>query len=162
MILGFFYVDQNIDAKVEFLTDGRGQTTSAAILQNGARTAMPRIDATSAEQIETIRLTRLQSQAPVAGSGAALRQFIDGILSGRPDLDKLSPQIAGQLAKDLPKLQLTLAPLGSLKSLAFRSVDPNGFDAYEATHEHGSSEWRVDVDGEGIITGAMFPVVMVN
>jgi bla regulator protein blaR1 len=158
----FFYANQNIGAKVEFLTDGHGRTSSAVLLQNDARTTMPRIDATSAEQIEAIRLTRLQSQAPAAGSAAALRRFIDGILSGRPDLDKLSPQIAGQVAKDLPKLQLTLAPLGSLKSLAFRSVDPNGFDVYEGAHEHGSSEWRVDVNGEGIITGAMFPMVVAN
>lgn len=92
----------------------------------------------------------------------AVRGLIAGILAGRSDLEKLSPQIAGQVAKDLPKLQLALAPLGGLKSLAFRSVDPNGFDVYEGTHEHGSSEWRVDVEGEGIITGVMFPVVLVQ
>ena len=156
----FFHASMNIDAKLEFLTDAAGQPTSAVLLQNGGRLRMPRIDAASAQHIEATRLARLQSQSPAAGSAAAVRSFIDGIQSGHPNLDKLSPPLAGQVAKDLPRLQLTLAPLGELKSLVFRSVDPNGFDVYEATHVHGTSQWRVDVDGDGVITGAMFPVVV--
>jgi len=124
-----------------------------------SETIVSRIDSASAQQIEATRFARLQSQTPAAGSEAAVRHFIDGIQSGHPDLDKLSPQLAGQVAKDLPKLQLTLASLGGLKSLVFRSVDASGFDVFEAKHEQGSSEWRVDVDGQGVITGAMFPVV---
>jgi bla regulator protein BlaR1 len=158
----FFYANTNVDAKIQFGVDAQGQPTSAVLLQNGGRVSMQRIDAASARQIETLRSAKLQSQVPSAGSEVAVRGLIAGILSGRPDLERLSPQIAGQVIKDLPKLQLALTPLGSLKSLAFRSVDPNGFDVYEGTHEHGSSEWRVDVDGEGIITGAMFPVVTVH
>jgi bla regulator protein BlaR1 len=155
----FFYAEMNIDAKIEFETSAEGQTTAAVLLQNGGRLYMPRIDAVSAQRIETARLSKVQTQTPSAGSMDALRHFIDGILSGHPDLDKLGPPLAGQVAKDLPKLQLTLAPLGDLKSLTFRSVDPNGFDVYEATHVHGTSQWRVDVDGQNIITGAMYPVV---
>jgi bla regulator protein BlaR1 len=158
----FFYASMNIDAKIEFLTDARGHPTSAVLLQNGGRLSMPRIDTASAQQIEATRLARLQSQTPAAGSAAAIRHFIDGIQSGHPDLDKLSPQLAGQVARDLPRLQLTLAPLGDLKSLVFRSVDPSGFDVYEAKHARGTSQWRVDVDGDGVITGAMFPVVVTD
>jgi len=156
----FFYANMNIDAKIEFEINAEGQTTAAVLLQNGVRVNMPRIDAASAQQIETMRSAKLQSQTPTAASEVAVRGLIAGILAGRPDLDKLSPPLAGQIAKDLPRLQLTLAPLGELKSLAFRSVDPNGFDVYEATHVHGSSEWRIDVDSNGIVTGAMFPVVV--
>ena len=155
----FFYANLSMDARIEFEIDAQGQPTSAVLLQNGGSLRMPRIDATGAQQIKTMRSLKLQSQTPSAGSEAALRHFIDGILSGHPDLDKLGPPLAGQVAKDLAKLQLTLAPLGSLKSLAFRSVDRSGFDVYDATHEHGASEWRVDVDHEGTITGARFPIV---
>jgi bla regulator protein BlaR1 len=155
----FFYASFNVDAKIEFEIDAQGQTTAAVLLQNGGRVSMPRIDAASAQQIETMRAAKLQSQTPSAGSEAAARHFIAGIQSGHPDLDKLSPPLSGQVAKDLPRLQLILAPLGDLKSLAFRSVDANGFDVYEGTHVHGSSEWRIDVDDKGIITGAMVPVV---
>jgi bla regulator protein blaR1 len=158
----FFYANMNRDAKIEFEMDVQGQSTAAVLLQNGGRVSMPRIDAASAQRIETMRSAKLQSQSPSAGSEAALRHFIDGILSGRPALDTLSPPLAGQVAKDLPRLQLTLAPLGDLKSLEFRSVDTNGFDVYEATHVHGTSEWRVDVDAQGVITGAMFPLVVVG
>jgi bla regulator protein BlaR1 len=158
----FFFADMRVDATIEFQTDGQGQATSALLLQNGARITMPRIDAASAQQIKTTRLARLQSQAPAAGSEAAIRLLVDGILIGRPDFNKLSPQIAGQIAKDLPILQLTLAPLGSLQSLAFRSIDPSGLDVYDGTHAHGSSEWRIEVDHEGIITAIMFPVVATN
>jgi bla regulator protein blaR1 len=155
----FFYANMNVDAKIEFEINADGQSTTAVLLQNGGRVSMPRIDIASAQQIETMRAAKLQSQTPSAGSEAAVRGLIDGILAGRPDLENLSPPLAGQIAKDLPRLQLILAPLGDLRSLAFRSVDPNGFDVYEATHLHGTSEWRVDVDGQGIITSAMFPVV---
>jgi bla regulator protein blaR1 len=155
----FFYANTKFGAKIEFQTDVQGRPNAAVLLQNGARTTMPRIDSASAQQFEATRIARLQSQTPAEGSEAAVRHFIDGIQSGHPDLDRLSPQLAGQVAKDLPKLQLTLAPLGSLKSLVFRSVDASGFDVFEAKHEQGSSEWRIDVDGQGIITGAMFPVV---
>jgi bla regulator protein BlaR1 len=155
----FVYANTKFDAKIEFQTDAQGRPIAAVLLQNGARNTMPRIDTGSAQQIEAARFARLQSQTPAAASEAAVRHFIDGIQSGHPDLDKLSPQLAGQVAKDLPKLHLTLAPLGSLKSLIFRSMDAGGFDVFEAKHEQGSSEWRVDVDGQGVITGAMFPVV---
>ena len=155
----FFYANTKFDAKIEFQTDAQSRPIAAVLMQNGARTTMPRIDSASAQQIEATRFARLQSQTPAAGSEAAVRHFIDGIQSGHPDLDKLSPQLASQVAKDLPKLQLTLASLGGLKSLVFRSVDASGFDVFEAKHEQGSSEWRVDVDGQGVITGAMFPVV---
>jgi bla regulator protein BlaR1 len=158
----FFFADMRVDATIEFQTDGQGQAISAALLQNGARITMPRIDAASSQQIKTTRLARLQSQTPAAGSEAAIRHLVDGILIGRPDFNKLSPQIAGQIAKDLPILQLTLAPLGSLKSLAFRSIDPSGLDVYDGTHAHGSSEWRIEVDSEGIITAIMFPAVATN
>jgi hypothetical protein len=158
----FFFADMRIDATIEFQTDGQGQTTCALLLQNGARITMPRIDAAGAQQIKATRLARLQSQTPAAGSEAAIRHLVDGILIGRPEFNKLSPQIAGQIAKDLPVLQLTLAPLGSLKSLAFRSIDPSGWDVYDGTHAHGSSEWRIEVDNEGIITAIMFPVVATN
>jgi bla regulator protein blaR1 len=158
----FFYANANVDAKIEFEINAEGQTTTAVLLQNGGRASMPRIDTASAQQIETMRAAKFQSQIPSARSETAERGLIRGILAGRPDFEKLSPPLAGQIAKDLPRLQLTLAPLGELKSLAFRSVDPNGLDVYEATHVHGSSEWRIDVDSQGVITGAMFPVVVVN
>jgi hypothetical protein len=51
---------------------------------------------------------------PAAGSEAAVRHFIDGIQSGHPDLEKLSPQLAGQVVNDLPKKRSSPSlPLGT-------------------------------------------------
>lgn len=153
----FFYVRPGVDASIEF--QRRGDNIELAVLsQNGAQTRMPRLDEFAATSIESAVGERVASQVADAHSEAALRQLITDIYDGRVDERLVNAQIAGALRKDLPKLQVHLAQLGLPTAYTLERVSTGGRDEYVVTHEHGTSQWSVVVDQEGMITGATIPL----
>lgn len=153
----FFYVRPGVDASIEF--QQRGDSTQLAVLsQNGAQTRMPRLDEFAAGSIESAVVERVASQAADTHSEAALRQLIADIYDGRVDERVVNTQVAGALRKDLPKLQVHLAQLGRPTAYTLERVNTGGRDEYVVTHEHGTSQWSVVVDKDGMITGATIPL----
>ena len=143
----FFFVEFGSDARVEFI----GNET-AVLRQNGAKTRMPRIDASRAAQIEAQVAQRVAAQTASPLSEAALRRFMDDVVAGRIDKQRLCPQLVGALSKDLPKFQLKLTQLGPPVSVRLKEVGARGNDEYEVVHERGVSQWGTVVDSEGVIT----------
>jgi bla regulator protein blaR1 len=115
-------------------------------------------DAATAEGLRSAMAARVQNQTPKPGSEAMLRRVIDGIVSGKPNLQEMDPQLAAAIHKDLPKLQVKLADLGAVQSIQLLSVSKIGMDVYEVKHERGSSQWSLALDSRGILVGAMVPL----
>ena len=60
-----------------------------------------------------------EHQRATAGTEAALRGLVAGLASGSPDYDKLSPQFAEIVRRDLPMTQPLFRSMGELKSVNF-------------------------------------------
>jgi bla regulator protein blaR1 len=151
------FFGKDTDAQVSFASDENGQVQTAVLHQNGASTPMRRIDAATAAGLRSAMAARVQTQTPASGSEAMLRRMIDGIVSGKPNLQEMNPQLAAAIRNDLPKLQARLAGLGAVQSIQLLSVSASGMDVYEVTHERGSSQWSLALDSRGILIGAMVP-----
>jgi hypothetical protein len=149
----FFY--KIVKAQISFERDAQGRTTGLVLHQNGANMAAPRIDAASAQKISAATAAKIQSQAATPGSEAALRRLIEGISTGKPNFSEMSPALADATRQQLPQLAAAMAHLGTVQSVEFRGVGNQGWDMYDVRQEHGSSQWRIALGADGIITGAL-------
>jgi bla regulator protein blaR1 len=152
------FFGRDTDAQVSFTPDENGRATSAVLHQNGASTPMPRIEPAAAERLRSTMEARIQNQTPNPGSEAMLRRVIEGIVSGKPNLREMNPQLAAAISNDLPKLQVRLAELGAVQSIQLLNVSDSGMDVYEVRHAQGSSQWSLELDSKGILVGAMVPL----
>jgi beta-lactamase regulating signal transducer with metallopeptidase domain len=154
----FFY--KVVDAQISFVGDAHAPATALVLHQNGADTTAPRIDAAGAEQInanaeriKAILAARAKSQTQTPGSEAALRRVIEGMATGNPNYAEMIPSLASVVKKQLPTSQPAIVSLGSIQAVDFLGVGPGGWDIYEVRHEHGTWQWRIFVDTNGIIAG---------
>ena len=152
------FFGKDTDARLSFTLDAGGQASAAVLLQNGASTPMRRIDAATAEKLRAAVAAKVHTQTPNPASEAMLRRVIDGIVSGKPNLKEMNPQLAAAIHHDLPKLQGKLADLGAVQSIQLLSVSNAGMDVYEVRHERGTSQWSIALDSRGTLIGAMVPL----
>jgi Domain of unknown function (DUF3471)/Glyoxalase superfamily protein len=103
-----------VDAQISFITDARGRAVSLILHQNNRDMPMKRIDAATAQQIEGKRAEKLKSQSPSPGTEAALRRFVDGLITGKPDYSELNSVVAEAIRHQLRELHSELGPLGSI------------------------------------------------
>jgi bla regulator protein blaR1 len=118
---------------------------------------MSRIDAGAAQALQASLDAKVHAQTPSQGSEATLRRLIAGINAGKPNLDEMNPQLAAAIGKDLPKLQVKLADLGPVESIQLLRATQAGMDVYKVEHDHGSSEWSIELSPAGTLVGAMVP-----
>ena len=96
---------------------------------------------------------------PAPGTEAALRNLVAGLASGSPDYDKLTPQFAEIVRRDLPMTHPMFSGMGELKSVTFRERGPRGDDAYTLTFANGEVIMSAALDAEGRIAGSRFQPV---
>jgi hypothetical protein len=89
--------------------------------------------------------------APLAGSEAVLRQYIEALGRGEPDYDRMTAEVATQTRQQLPFNRAILARLGELRAISFRGVSNLGSDIYMAHFANGSAEWRIGLVKDGSI-----------
>ncbi len=144
----FFY--KIVDAQLSF------GAASVTLHQNGADTVGRRLgeaevkralEEVSARTAAVAKRFREQSQSP--GTEAALRRAIEELRRGEPDFDRMSPQMAALTRQQLPQLKSMLAQLGTMESMTFKGVAPNGADIYEVKFEQGKTEWRILLGPDG-------------
>jgi len=144
-----------VKARINFTTDAQGHATALTLLQNEHTITAPRMDDQAAQQIEDRLTARVQSQTPQPGTEAALRQLIAGLTLGKPNYDAMTPELAQATREQLPKLQKGLEDVGAVQSVEFRGVGPGGWDVYDVHHEKGITTWRLVLNTEGKVSGAL-------
>jgi hypothetical protein len=121
------------------------------------RVALQRLGAAPAADIEAA--SREQVFAPrsvaTAGTEAALRSLVAGLASGSPDYDRLSPQFAEVVRRDLPRTHGMFSAMGELRSMTFREPGPTGGDAYDLVFASGRLIMSVVLDADGRIAGGI-------
>ncbi len=95
------------------------------------------------------------SSMPTPGTEAALRNLIAGLASGSPDYEKLSPQFAEVVRRDLPMTHAMFSGLGELKSVTFRGRGAGGDDAYDLVFANGELLMSAALDSEGRMAGGI-------
>jgi DNA-binding CsgD family transcriptional regulator len=92
---------------------------------------------------------------PTAGTEAALRRLVAGLASGSPDYDKLSPQFAEVVRRDLPKTHPLFSSMGELKSVTFRGRGAMGDDVYKLVFANGGVTMSATLDANGRMAGGI-------
>lgn len=92
---------------------------------------------------------------PLPGTEAAVRSIVAGLVSGNPDYQAMSPQLADVTRQQLPQLQRLLQPLGELRSASFAGPGPGGGDAYDLLFANGALRMGVVLGPDGKIVGSM-------
>jgi hypothetical protein len=100
-----------------------------------------------------------EQAVPTAGTEAALRSLVAGLARGAPDYDKLSPQFAEIVRRDLPMTQGLFSSMGELKSVTFRERGPRGDDAYNLVFANGEVIMSAALDAEGRMAGGILQPV---
>ncbi len=62
---------------------------------------------------------------------------------GRRDFDDLMPALAAAAVEQWPVMERHISSLGSLKSVTFKAVSPQGWDIYDVVFERGSVVWQI-------------------
>ena len=145
-------------------TRRRAYLVSGAILMSGFAALALIIGAQSSTGVEGLttsaaRVTSEQPAAPAAepnlGTEAALRSLVAGLASGSPEYEKLSPQFAEIVRRDLPMTHPMFMGLGELRSMTFRERGPMGDDAYDLEFANGALIMSAALDAEGRMAGGI-------
>jgi DNA-binding CsgD family transcriptional regulator len=96
---------------------------------------------------------------PTAGTEAALRRLVAGLASGSPDYDRLSPQFAEIVRRDLPRTHRMFSSMGALRSATFRERGARGDDVYDLVFANGEVIMSAALDADGrMADGFLQPV----
>ena len=119
------------------------------------------IDRNNAAVAEAQAVDKLYREALGAGQTAtqgtepALRKLVEGLATGMPDYDLLTPQMQRLTRQQLGALHRDTAALGAIRSIEFRGVGAMGWDTYDVQGENATLSARIHLDAEGKIDGAL-------
>ena len=94
-------------------------------------------------------------QTAQAGSEAALRKLIEGLASGKPDYDAMTPEFAKQTRQMIRFQQPMIAAAGAIKSIEFAGIDTEGRNIFQVTQEKSMTNARIALDADGKIEFAL-------
>ena len=152
------------DELVIFLRDGFSKVTELVLQEPalGARRAI-RVNLDRAKRIEEAFLRRItqvpdrfKDQTPAQGGKAAILRGIEDIQRGAPNYQRMSPQLATKIQRQLPQVQAMLTALGAVESIYFRGVGPGGYDIYGAKFSNGFAEFRLLLGDDGRAQDVIF------
>jgi bla regulator protein BlaR1 len=144
-----------VDAQLTFAIDGSGSVQSATLHQHGQNMPMTRVDASEAAAAQAKLDARIQAQQPTPGSEAALRRAIAASASGRINFEEMEPMLAKAAREQEESILAVAKQRGDLKSLTFKGVGNQGWDAYEAEFEKGKANFYIAMAPNGKIAGLM-------
>jgi CubicO group peptidase (beta-lactamase class C family) len=148
-----------IDAQIEFPKDEQGPASQLVLHQNGRDMTAKRLGDTEAKAaLDAVADfdRRFKEQKPAAGSEAAVRHMVEGLMAGKPDYDQMSPGLANATRQQLTGIQSMLGGFGSLQSITFKGVGPGGADIYQVKFEKGSIDYRIWLSPNGRVESANF------
>jgi CubicO group peptidase (beta-lactamase class C family) len=92
---------------------------------------------------------RVKAQVPSPRSEAAVRRLIEELRLGKPDYDRMAPDLARQTRRQITEDQATIVGLGALQALTFMRAGTAGPDIYRAVFAKGTLEWRIWLSPDG-------------
>ncbi len=96
------------------------------------------------------------ASAPSPGTEAMLRSLVAGLQSGSPPYDKLAPQFAEIVRRDLPMTHPMFSAMGELKSMTFRGRGPMvDDDVYDLKFAKGEVIMSAKLDADGRMAGGI-------
>jgi hypothetical protein len=138
-----------VSAQISFLSDESGRVTELILHQSGLEQHWKRDDQATSDGVKAALEKRIRENTPHPGSQAALRRFISGIISGKPNYDEMADEQAKAIREQIGSLQPLLVDAGAIKSLKFIGVDDRGDDIYHVTHERRLFRWSIFLNPEG-------------
>ena len=93
------------------------------------------IDVAKAKQIEDLITEKVNNQSPSPETEPALRRLIEGIRTGKPNYEEITPPLADLTRKQLSHLHADISEAGSIQSIRFVGVGSGGADVYRVQHE---------------------------
>ena len=120
----------------------------------GQRTRFHNVEASGSEGRSKLNVRRA---VPSADGEGMLRKYIEALVRGEPDYDRMTAEVAAQTRAQLPVEQAILARLGALRGMSFRGVTALDSDIYIAQFANGSAEWRIGTKNGTITKIALGP-----
>ena len=111
------------------------------------------IEAQAVQKLFQERVAVGQTATP--GAEVALRKYIEGIASGMPDYDAMTPEWARTARQSLAFAQRAAAAAGAIQSMEFGGIDPDGRNIYVVHQANGITNARIGLDAAGKIDFAM-------
>ena len=109
-----------------------------------------------AQEIQKLYQERVAvGQTATPGSEDALRKYIEGIASGKPDYDAMTPEWARSAKQSLAFAQRAAAAAGAIQSMEFAGIDPDGRNIYVVHQANGTTNARIGLDADGKVNFAM-------
>ena len=102
--------------------------------------------------------TEAPTSIPVAGGEAALRELVEGIVSGAPAYAGVTPGVVQTLQQQQAISRSGLRSNGQVQSIEFRGVGSQGWANYEVRQERATTRWRITLAADGKISGALVQV----
>jgi hypothetical protein len=129
------------------VTDRSGRCID--IVLPGQRTRYHTVDAPRADDVS--QRPASPRTTPLPGSEAMLRQYIEALVVGRPNYDRMTAEVAIHTRQQFALNRAILTRLGAMRALAFRTVSALGSDVYMVHFANGTAEWRIGLTRDGSI-----------
>jgi hypothetical protein len=139
--------------QVTFERDARRTVIHLLIHQNGEQHLADPASAAEAKAAAKAFAARLSRQQPLPQSEAMIRKLIASAQAGSIDKAKMTPKMLEVLEGQETAIRNDIIKAGSLRSLSFKGVGPDGWDVYDAVFANGQQQWRVNMDQEGKVNG---------
>ena len=146
-----------VDMQIAFEERG-GVVTQFVLHRNGKDRRAKRLEETVARARAAELEERIRNQTPAPGTESELRRHIAEMQAGTPEYARMSPELAEAVSTHLASRRFQLQPLGTVRSIQFQSVGPDGTDVYDVKFERGDARWRIKLGPDGKICTSAFDI----
>jgi CubicO group peptidase (beta-lactamase class C family) len=115
----------------------------------------PRISETQVEEIAKALAERVTSQKQTPGSDRVLRNYMDALVSDRPDYTHMGPAAARITRMIIAYLATDIRQLGTVRQVTFKGVSPAGGDMFAVQFEHAAVNVEILCDSNGMIENVL-------
>jgi hypothetical protein len=147
------FFSKEIPLQATFDRDAKGSVSHLVVHQNGKQHMAGRTSASEAKAAARAFSARLARQEPFPESEAMIRELIAGARAGSIGKAKMTPKLSEVLEDQEATIRRDIVKAGSLRSLSFKGVGPDGWDVYDAVFAHGQQQWRIHIDRQGMVSG---------
>ena len=137
---------EGTSATIEFTKEKSSPASQLILHQHGRDITAKRLSDEELKKMadaEAAFNKRFKDQTAAPGTEAAVRELIGDLQTGKPDYERMSPDLADATRQQLPDLHPMIVKMGALQSVIFKGVGPGGADIYQANFEKDSIDYRV-------------------